>query len=169
MNPAWCGACCPGHYFIFNPWHISCRDSACDLPTTHISPLPFLQNSFFGGGDVGRQTGVWIEGFALAKQALYHLSHTSSLFCSGYFGDGILRTICPGWPQTTILPISQIARITGVSQWHRLPYRIFLSFFRCSAMPSYRRVIFMSLSKQFLKSGPQTCSTTITWNLLEMW
>jgi hypothetical protein len=27
--------------------------------------------------------------FALAKQELYHLSHTSSPFCSGYFGDGV--------------------------------------------------------------------------------
>jgi hypothetical protein len=24
------------------------------------------------------------------------LSYISSLFCSGYFGDGILQTICPG-------------------------------------------------------------------------
>jgi hypothetical protein len=28
-------------------------------------------------------------GFEIAKQVLYHLSHTSSPFCSGYFGDGI--------------------------------------------------------------------------------
>jgi hypothetical protein len=27
------------------------------------------------------------QGFALAKQALYHLSYSSNLFCSGYFGD----------------------------------------------------------------------------------
>jgi hypothetical protein len=27
--------------------------------------------------------------FALTKQALYHLSHTSSPFCSGYFGDRV--------------------------------------------------------------------------------
>jgi hypothetical protein len=27
-------------------------------------------------------------GFTLAKQALYHLSHTFSPFCSGYFGMG---------------------------------------------------------------------------------
>jgi hypothetical protein len=36
------------------------------------------------------------------------------------FGDGVSRTICPGWPRTMILPISasQLARITGVSHWH---------------------------------------------------
>jgi hypothetical protein len=34
----------------------------------------------------------------LAKQVLYHLSHTSSPFCSGYFGDGVSPTICLGCP-----------------------------------------------------------------------
>jgi hypothetical protein len=50
-------------------------------------------------------------------QALYCLSHTSSSFCSGYFRDGVLQTICLGWPQTTILLISasQALRIIGVS------------------------------------------------------
>jgi hypothetical protein len=33
-------------------------------------------------------TGIWTQGFILAKQALYHLSHAASSFCSGYFGDG---------------------------------------------------------------------------------
>jgi hypothetical protein len=61
--------------------------------------------------------GVWTQGFMLIKEAFYHLSHTSSPFCSGYFGDGISRTICLGWPWISILLIlaSQIARITGVS------------------------------------------------------
>jgi hypothetical protein len=59
---------------------------------------------------------VWTQGFALATKILYHLSHTSSPLCSGYFGDGVLGTICLGWPQTTILPISasQISRNTGI-------------------------------------------------------
>jgi hypothetical protein len=48
--------------------------------------------------------GFWNRGFKLAKQVLCCLSHTSSLFCSGYFGDG--QTICPGWTQTAIPPIS---------------------------------------------------------------
>jgi hypothetical protein len=26
------------------------------------------------------------------------LSHASSPFCSGSFGDGVSWTICPGWP-----------------------------------------------------------------------
>jgi hypothetical protein len=45
------------------------------------------------------------------------LSYTSSPFCFGYFGDRVSRTVCPVWPQTSILliSVSQIARITGVS------------------------------------------------------
>jgi hypothetical protein len=31
-------------------------------------------------------TGVWIQSFALARQAFYHLSHTPALFCF-YFSD----------------------------------------------------------------------------------
>jgi hypothetical protein len=35
------------------------------------------------------------------------LSHFSSPFCSGDFGDGVSQwTICLGWPQTRILQIS---------------------------------------------------------------
>jgi hypothetical protein len=33
------------------------------------------------------------HGFMLAEQALYPLNHTSSPFCSGYFGDGVFQTI----------------------------------------------------------------------------
>jgi hypothetical protein len=35
----------------------------------------------FGG------TGVWAQGFVIAKQTPYHLSHASNLLCLGYFGD----------------------------------------------------------------------------------
>jgi hypothetical protein len=31
------------------------------------------------------RTGVWTQDFMLARQVIYHM-----LFCSGYFGDGIL-------------------------------------------------------------------------------
>jgi hypothetical protein len=34
-------------------------------------------------------------GFALAKQALHHLSHISSPFCSGYFEDGGVNNYLP--------------------------------------------------------------------------
>jgi hypothetical protein len=38
------------------------------------------------------------------------LSHSYSTFCSGYFGDGVLQTICPDWPQ---ISTSQVAVIIG--------------------------------------------------------
>jgi hypothetical protein len=41
-----------------------------------FSPVYKLANSFFGGRG---NTGVWTRGFALARQALYHLSHALSL------------------------------------------------------------------------------------------
>jgi hypothetical protein len=67
------------------------------------------------------RTGVWTEALVFAKLVLYHLSHASSPFCSGYFEDGAWRTICLSWPQTWILPISasQVIRITGMS--HQCP------------------------------------------------
>jgi hypothetical protein len=34
-------------------------------------------------------TGVWTQGFTLARQALYHLRHHSSPFWSDYFGDWV--------------------------------------------------------------------------------
>jgi hypothetical protein len=68
----------------------------------------------------------------LAKQAFYSLSHVLRALCLQcrhftiwaiplvhfalvIFGDGVLQTICLGWPWTAILPIlaSQVARITG--------------------------------------------------------
>jgi hypothetical protein len=71
---------------------------------------------FFGG------TWIWIQGFPLAKQVLYCLSHTSSPICSGYFGDEVSWSICLGWPRAMILLISasQVARITDMSYhaWH---------------------------------------------------
>jgi hypothetical protein len=58
----------------------------------------------------------------LAKQALYHLGHTSSSFCFAYFEDGVSGPICPGWPQTKILSIlvSHLARFIELSHHHLL-------------------------------------------------
>jgi hypothetical protein len=56
----------------------------------HIGGKKIKRILFFG------ETGVLTQDLALAKQVLYHLSHTSSPFCSGYFGDEFLRAIFPG-------------------------------------------------------------------------
>jgi hypothetical protein len=52
----------------------------------------------------------WTQGFASAEQVLYCLSHTSSPFCSSYFGVGnYLPRLALNWSQP---------RIIGVSHWH---------------------------------------------------
>jgi hypothetical protein len=65
-------------------------------------------------------TGVWTQGFVLTTQALFCLSHTTSPFCSVYFGDGVWRTMCLGWPWTVVplISTSQVTRIIGMRQWH---------------------------------------------------
>jgi hypothetical protein len=64
--------------------------------------------------------GVWTQGFALTKQELYCLSHTTAYFCSGYFGNRVFGTSYLGCSRTTVLLISssQVARITCVSHSH---------------------------------------------------
>jgi hypothetical protein len=66
-------------------------------------------------------TWVWTQGFALAKYALYCLSHTSSTFYYGYFWRWGLVNYLPGLALHLDPPISasQVARITGVS--HQCP------------------------------------------------
>jgi hypothetical protein len=64
----------------------------------------------YGGG-----TAIWIQGFALAREALYHLSHSASPFCVGYFGNKVLL-FCLGWLKP-LISASWVARITGVSHW----------------------------------------------------
>jgi hypothetical protein len=67
------------------------------------------------------ELGFDLRAFALVKRVLYHLSYTFGLFGSGYFGDGILGTICLVWHGTVIflMSASQVARIIGVS--HQYP------------------------------------------------
>jgi hypothetical protein len=49
----------------------------------------------------GLDSGVWTQGFVLAKQALYSSSHASSPFCSGYLEKRFL--VLPHSVQTMIL------------------------------------------------------------------
>jgi hypothetical protein len=89
--------------------------SCFSLPSGRITSVrqhAHLVLVFFFNG-----TEVCIQGFALAKQALYCLCHTFNPFFSGYFGNDILQIICPGWPQTAILLISasQVGRISHES------------------------------------------------------
>jgi hypothetical protein len=61
----------------------------------------------------------------LRASCLHCSSHTSSPFCSGYFEDGVSRTICLDWSQTVILPIaaSQVAKIIAIATSTWLHYK----------------------------------------------
>jgi hypothetical protein len=71
---------------------------------------------FFLGWDWGLNSGL----------CTYKAGAHTSLFFSGYFGDGLSRTICPVWPPALILPnsTSQVVRITGLSHWHQISWQL---------------------------------------------
>jgi hypothetical protein len=79
---------------------------------------------------VGERDWDLNQGLQACKEALYYLSHTSSTFFSGYFGDGVSQTICPGWSWAVILPVSafQVARILGISHLHQIRFWFCSSF-----------------------------------------
>jgi hypothetical protein len=61
------------------------------------------------------------QDFALAKQAFCLLNHLQFIFLWLFWsgGGGVLRTSCPDWPGTVILPISasQIESISSAGGW----------------------------------------------------
>jgi hypothetical protein len=88
----------------------------------------FLLTYFFGGNE------IWTQGLHLQCRCSTAWTMSPSPLCSGYFGDGVLRTICPRWPQTTILPISasQTARITSVSHSAWLSLCVHMEYLKSS-------------------------------------
>jgi hypothetical protein len=58
------------------------------------------------------ETGVWTQVFVFIKQTLYRLSHTSSPFCSGYFGlrNYLPRLALNHYPPDLSLPRSRNER-----------------------------------------------------------
>jgi hypothetical protein len=66
---------------------------------------------FFGG------PGVCTQSLALAKQVLYHLSHTSRAFCSGYFEDGVSMNYLPGVALNWWSSPSQSPKYLGLQAW----------------------------------------------------
>jgi hypothetical protein len=54
--------------------------------------------------------GFELKSLALAKQVLYCLRHTSSPFCSGYFGDGGLVNYLPMLALNRVLPDLRFSR-----------------------------------------------------------
>jgi hypothetical protein len=74
----------------------SCVARLTDVSHWHPAALVILKFIFYFGGTV-----VWTWGFVLAKQALYHLNHTSSPFCFGYFWRWGLIALADLKPQSS--------------------------------------------------------------------
>jgi hypothetical protein len=89
--------------------------SACKIGKIWMRLMGYINISFFLGSE------VWTQDSELAKQALYCLSHTSSSFCFGYFGDGVLDIICLECLELwfPLISASQVARIIVVSHRHQ--------------------------------------------------
>jgi hypothetical protein len=62
--------------------------------------------------------GFKLRALTLQSRHFSTKPHHQSIFL-WLFGDRFSQTIFPGWPRTTILPIStpQVARTTGMSHW----------------------------------------------------
>jgi hypothetical protein len=75
----------------------------------------FKYLNFWGGGELG------LRAYSLEKQTLYSRATPPVHFVLVILEMKVSQTLCPGWPQTSILPISasQVARITGTS--HQCP------------------------------------------------
>jgi hypothetical protein len=84
-------------FFFWQYWSFECR--ASNLLGRHPTTWTLFQTFF-----LLVRLGVWTQGFALAKQALYHLSHTSSPFYCGYFGVGGLMNYSLGLASNLIPP-----------------------------------------------------------------
>jgi hypothetical protein len=108
------------HLIFFWCWGLNPEPHTCSTTDLHRQPDLYTIRFFFFFFD---GPGILTKSFAFAKQSLYHISHTSSPVCSGYFGDEVSRTICLGWSWTVILLISasQVVRIrhetTGNQLW----------------------------------------------------
>jgi hypothetical protein len=83
----------------------------------------------------------WFElrAFAVGKQTLYHLNHTTRQFALVILEMEFSWTVCLGWPWTTTLPISasQVARITGLSHWCPTHSLLIPLYWSCSCQSSF--------------------------------
>jgi hypothetical protein len=80
---------------------------------------PDLCISFFLFFSFG-STEVWSEGVGLSRQNTTTWATPPALSSVAYFGDRVLKAICPSCLPTSILLIyaSWVARITSMSHWY---------------------------------------------------
>jgi hypothetical protein len=100
-----------------------------------MSPFPAHQwNSFFFFGFVC--IGVWTQGFTLARQALFHLSHSTSPFvCSGYFGNrvSVFSQACLDLSPVSVFP--PMTGMTGECRYTQLLVEMRVSWSFCPNWP----------------------------------
>jgi hypothetical protein len=102
-------------------------------------------------------TGVWSQGCALARQALYHFSHSTSPFCIGYFELGSHFICEPTW--TTILLFAEEECIVGMTGTHNCPqpfiemrsHKLFLRGLALNHHPLNLHLPWLSLQSQPLR------------------
>jgi hypothetical protein len=101
---------------VFSPssCRFKCAKSPSIMSVTHLNcvvPALFLQSfySFFS-------TGIWTQGFTLARQALYHAGHTSFLLALVISQRrSHIFFFCPCWPgHSSPFYSSHVAGMTGV-------------------------------------------------------
>jgi hypothetical protein len=73
------------HFKSWRQLSLTLSDKLYSVDNPEQSAQDFICLFVFGGTG-----GVQSQGFTLAKQELYQLTHTSSPFCSGFLGDGVL-------------------------------------------------------------------------------
>jgi hypothetical protein len=100
-------------------------------------PLPQPLPGFFFYG-----TGIWTQCLILAREALYHLSHSISPFLRWVFSSQGL-SICLGWLQTMILliSVSWVARIIGVALSARPPRDSLTTLTLSGQLPSIKKTL----------------------------
>jgi hypothetical protein len=61
-------------------------------------------------------TGILTQGFPLARQVLYLLTHSSSPLSSGYFGDSTLLLVQAGLDQNPLIRLPIVTGMTSACQ-----------------------------------------------------
>jgi hypothetical protein len=137
-SPAMSSYGCPVHVL---PWYllISCLS---------LSPPP-----------PSLYTGAWTQGPVLARQALYHLSHSTSPFCIGYFWDMVLL-----YAWTTIL-LLVLPWIVGMMDVHYCPSH----WLRWSLMNFLPRLALIFTSWVAGITGLSHCALSLSLSLSLFW
>jgi hypothetical protein len=96
-------------------------------------------------------TGGWSQGLTLARQASFHLSHSISLFCVGYFWDRSSLWAWAGLDHGPPICPSHVAGMTGCTTIFRCWLRWGLANF-CQGWPQ-NMILWISVSQEARITG----------------